>query len=620
MLKNILFVMILSLACAGVSQSQTPEAPDLKKLRANAELLLEGCVAQVPQLQRLDNRIYAQSSLADLLWVKDEARARALLIEAMGSFAELAQQPGLTDERNPRLQQMTESVRGHLFNILVQRDPGLALQFLRQARELNAAKPGRNKWQEHEMEMNLAVRIAEQDPQAALKTAKEILASDEISWSLVNVFQALQQKDPAAASELFDAALDKLKKGDRSNGSTFQQYVSFMSNFLNVLKGNLPPLETPKPNPPSPKNEEAQKPREEQLQRQQAALRQFRDLLEWFIAEALKTNDSDSLGEETSGIKNMIVSTLHNFVADIEKLMPQRLAAVRAKLAQAENAQPNNFYRRYQKQVEKGTADELLALAQKAPKHEREYLVQNALNKAVNADGNEAQVRKLIEANLSDPEQRRNLLNQLAYQLASKAFNSGKLEEARAHLNSMNEPTQRFQLLSQWAQQKLSANDQKAGLIFINDAQALLGNRFFTSQQIWMQLELAKLYVEVEPSRALTICETAMARLAVVNQAQWTVNLYQQAEIDALENEMPLAELHGQFIPQQLPQALAQLVRKNLEAVQRLMAQWSAPELRLGLQLSVARELQEQVKNMSEATANATSNATTVRRPAQGLN
>ncbi len=604
MLKYILFVMVLSLACAGVGQPQTPEPSDLKKLRAHAELLLEGCVAQVPQLQRLDNRIYAQSSLADLLWVKDEARARALLIEAMGSFTDLAQQPGLTNERNHRLQQMIESVRGQLFNILLQRDPRLALQFLQQVRELTPAKPGRPQWQDREMEMNLAARIAEQDPRAALKTAQEVLASDEISWSLVNVFQALQQKDSAAAAELFDSALDKLKKGDRTNGSTFQQYVSFMANFLNVLRGNLPPLETPKPN----QNEEVQKPSEEQLQRQQAALRQFRDLLEWFIAEALKTNDGDRLEEETSGIKSTIFSTLNNFIEDIEKRLPQRLAAVRAKLNQAGNAQSRNFYQRYQKQLETGTPDELLALAEKLPKHERQYLVSNALNKAVNANANtnEAQVRKLIEANLSDPEQRRQLLNQLAYQLASKSFNSGKLEEARGHLNSLNDPAQRFQLLSQWAQQKLGTNDQKTALIFINDAQALLGNRFFTSQQVWLQLELARLFADVEPARAFTICEAAMERLAVVNQAQWTVNLYQQEEVSALETEMPLYELQGQFIPQQLPQALARLAHKNLESVQRIMARWSAAELRFYLQLGVARELQQQVQNMSEAAVSAT--------------
>ncbi len=97
-----------------------------------------------------------------------------------------------------------------------------------------------------------------------------------------------------------------------------------------------------------------------------------------------------------------------------------------------------------------------------------------------------------------------------------------------------------------------------------------------------------------------------MERLAVVNQAQWTVNLYQQEEVGALETEMPLYELQGQFIPQQLPQALAWLARKNLESVQRIMARWSAAELRLYLQLNVARELQQQVQNMSEATVSAT--------------
>lgn len=609
MFKQIILVISLTLAGWQSCWSQAPvaaaqESPDRKQLSARTDLLLENCLSQVPQLQRIDNRIYAQSALADLLWVKDEARARALLIEAMGSFAELAQQPGLTNERNHRGQQMIESVRGQLFNILLQRDPRLALQFLRQVRELTPAKPGRHQWQDREMEMNLAARIAEQDPQAALKTAKEVLASDEISWSLVNVFQALQQKDSAAAAELFDAALDKLKKADRSNGSTFQQYVSLMANFLNFLKGNLPPLETPKPNRPNP-NEEAQKPSEEQLQRQQAALRQFRDLLEWFIAEALKTNDGDRLEEETLEAKSTIFSTLNNFIEDIEKRLPQRFAAVRAKLNQAGNAQPRNFYQRYQKQLESGTPDEMLALAEKVPKHERQYLVSNALNKAVHATTNEAQVRKLIEANMSDPEQRRQLLNQLAYQLASKAFNSGKLEEARGHLNSLMDPAQRFQLLSQWAQQKLSANDQKTALIFINDAQALLGNRFFTAQQVWLQLELAKLFADVEASRAFTICEAAMERLAVVNQAQWTVNLYQQEEVSALETEMPLYELQGQFIPQQLPQALARLTHQHFESVQRIMARWSAAELRLYLQLGVARELQQQVQNMSEATVSA---------------
>src|SRR5262249_35798833 len=81
-------------AAAQVSASQSLAKPDDKEVKASREKkavsLLEQAIEDSALLKSLENRIRIQTVAADLLWSRNEKRARSLLTEAMSNFTSLS--------------------------------------------------------------------------------------------------------------------------------------------------------------------------------------------------------------------------------------------------------------------------------------------------------------------------------------------------------------------------------------------------------------------------------------------------------------------------------------------------------------------------------------------------
>ena len=113
-------------------------------------------VAEAASLKLAENRVYILTGASDVLWARNEERARALVREAMDQAVahmreareKTAQEDGqYFDSRYPR-RYNASYLRHMVLNLLARRDAKLALEFLQLTRSLrpadNAAIPARN--------------------------------------------------------------------------------------------------------------------------------------------------------------------------------------------------------------------------------------------------------------------------------------------------------------------------------------------------------------------------------------------------------------------------------------------------------------------------------------------
>jgi hypothetical protein len=111
LLSSSSLIMLLLLPAGGqtpadkapLNQPEAEEkAQELKKeLERKTFQLLDEIIASAPTLKLPENRALVQSSAADLIWRRDEKRARALFREAFNNLREATPLPsaGMSDEQ-----------------------------------------------------------------------------------------------------------------------------------------------------------------------------------------------------------------------------------------------------------------------------------------------------------------------------------------------------------------------------------------------------------------------------------------------------------------------------------------------------------------------------------------
>ena len=188
-------------AAASVRASST--TPDSKALA-----LLDDIIADARALRLAENRALAQAAAADLLWARDEQRARALFDEAVvnvvgmlsGVPADEAEDESLSQEREALLQSVLETVARH--------DGRLALALLG-----SATQPAREPRARLRLELSLAARVAADDPRQAARLAEETLERG-IVGGLPDLIAEVQGRDREAAAQLARAVVTKLRSTD----------------------------------------------------------------------------------------------------------------------------------------------------------------------------------------------------------------------------------------------------------------------------------------------------------------------------------------------------------------------------------------------------------------------
>lgn len=395
-------------------QQTEEEKKAAKELEKKALGLIDEMIAEAASLRLAENRVHILTGASDVLWARDEERARALVREAMdqavASMREAKEKAAQEDNqyfdsRYPR-RYNASYLRHMVLNLLTRRDPKLALEFLQMTRTLQAADNARypgDEQQEKMLELNLASQVAESDPQSALRIAEEYL-DGKLDYQVINLWSALQRKDPKAASTLTEKIIGSLKSQD-----VLADYnaSNFVFGVLNVLRSRANEIANARNNPDA-----ANAPQSNSAEIQQA----YRDALDVVAAATLKITTNNLINQDEANRARNLLMQITNYLPDIDKILPARAPAVRAKVAQFDKAKYGSpyekFYADYGRDLHTKSLQELLALAQKAPQEVRQNVYYQAVNKAIE-QGDEETARKIVKENIPDKWQANDLLSNI---------------------------------------------------------------------------------------------------------------------------------------------------------------------------------------------------------------
>ncbi|HVQ39698.1 MAG TPA: hypothetical protein VMS31_19315, partial [Pyrinomonadaceae bacterium] len=217
------------------ADAQTDEQKQKEKEAAEkkAAALLEQIVGEVQVLKLPENRIRVQIAAGDLLWKRNEARARSMFSMAGDAVAEMIR------STDGNLQRSGAQLRQEVVLTAAQHDAALAYQLLASTRSLTPATEAVNNFRrpspDFNLEDNLLTRVAAIDPKLAAQKVEEALAKGQYPNTLAQVLAKLQPQDKEAAAKLTSKIVSKLQS---ENMLANAQAQSLAMNLLRA--GPLP--------------------------------------------------------------------------------------------------------------------------------------------------------------------------------------------------------------------------------------------------------------------------------------------------------------------------------------------------------------------------------------------
>jgi hypothetical protein len=464
-----------------------PSKEDEEKARQELErkvlILLDDVVSDAQTLKLVENRSIIQASAADLLWPRDEKRARAYFRDALMGLAEAFSSIDAKDSSKVYSYWMLVQLRHQLIRMAARRDPQLALDLLAATRPPAAdealAASGMPD-QELALEQSLAVEAVANDPKRAFQMAEDSL-SKGVSYSLLGVLGKLQQKDSELGQRFLVDLIKKLQTENLSRNPT-AVYVA-----QDLLRTALRPQDAlaggARPNSASikPLNFDDQ---------------MKRDLADVLTRAAL-SGPSDY----------PVVISLQLFLPDLEKLVPERAEQLRKRVADAKkNLDPQTKkWMEFEPLLRDGTTDAILDAASKAPAGMRTALYSSAAWKLFNA-GDVERARQIISDNLSGQEREQSLA-QIDRLLVARALKDGKLDEAKRLIERVQSKLGRAVQFSLLAMALMKKGERKMALELMDETKKLINPQPDNQEEINTLLVVARAYAAIEPARAFELIE-----------------------------------------------------------------------------------------------------------------
>lgn len=519
--SRFLFLLLLSFCLALLTSSYVAAQVDdkakaQKELERRKELerktlgLVDEIVAAAWGLKLPENRSFVLASAAELLWPRDEKRARNLYWEAFNNLGQ-PDGPALDDSTtrdatakgratNDGTSKRTASdqaqtlkqyyamfgLRRDFFRRVAQRDPQLALEMLR-ATHLRppAAVPDNYRLpDERDLEQEIANVAAARDPKQALQIARESLAKG-VTFQLLGVLFELNRLNPEIASEFAGDLIDKLQT---LNVAT--DVVAWRTS-IELLRLSRTPHDVLA-------DDARLKPYQLRLSDDQK-----RELVELLINTAL------SLSANTN--PSMDISEV---MPEIEQFAPERVANIRTRMAETRRTQTKELreWQDYNSLVDKGTPEDLVKAGAKAGEEVRRELYQAAVMKAVMQNKADA-LRDFIKSNVEDESQRKSLTKLLDSNQLGWAVNRGDIEELQKLLPLIGAKEQRAEAMAAIAMVLEKKGEHEEAAKMADDALALVKVDLASQAQSNALMAVLLAYSVIDPARAFAIVEPIIDRM-----------------------------------------------------------------------------------------------------------
>jgi hypothetical protein len=590
--SNSLVALILAFtlsANAVVAQQATAQTPATKTDEATAEaleleskalVLLDEIIGETPSLKLVENRIRLQATAAEILWPRNQERAREIFNSAANDLAAVMTAIETDDPQYYNHINAASQVRRRMLNTIAQYDPKLALEFLRSTRTPPPpVQPGTNYRQpdqELTLEAQLAQQIAARDPQQALRIAEEIL-NRGLSSNLMPLLDQLRTRDPEGATRLVGGIVKKLRS---ANFATDYEATSIANQLLVSTRAS----ENSNPNTQTTGGATtiaANLPNSRRLQLDEATRRELTSLL---VNAAVNTSNNPGRAGNMGGL----LSTVQQLMPEVERYAPAQAANVRRRVEGfGGRSERGNRRGEFRQLMETGTSESIVEAATKAAPEMRQQLYRTAAWKAFN-DGNVERARQIVNTHLEGTRQREQLLREFDQQLFWRAAAEGNVEGAQALLARAKSTDERVGMLIQLARAVAVKGDQKSAVNFLEEAWTLIGGRARGQLQFTMQLQLAQVYAPFAPTRAFEIVEASITHLNELVAAAAVLEGFGQ-EAFAQEELKAQDGYLWNALATQSGETLAALARVNFDQARSAADRFQRPELRLQARLAVVR-------------------------------
>jgi hypothetical protein len=556
------------------------------ELEGKAFALLEEAATEAGSLRIAENRARLQATAAAALWPHDEERAREIFQSAMAGVSALTSSLAADDSRYDQNYHRIQNLRREIVYAVAQREPKLALEFVRGTRLAPLARGGDPNYyqpdQEMALEAQLADLVASRDPREALRIAEESL-SRGVSSHLSNLLERVRQDEPQAASKL---AADIVRKLRSANLASDYEAAGVAAYLLHATR---PPAPAPSPQTA---NGVAVVTRSIAAVNDARALTideaTRRDLITLAASAALgASGDRRVSGNNTAA---QLLPALQASMPEVERLLPAQAPALRRSLSEMENGggrfPPRARWQEFEQLMQSGTVDAILQAAPRAPAEMRWQLYRRAAAKAVE-EGSPERARQIINDADANPQQREQLLRELDQMLFWRAANQGDSAQALALLARFKSPDERAQMTLTLAQSALSRGNRELAERLLEEVLGQTGARARSMNHFSLQSQAAHAYAQFAPERAFQIAEANVEHLNGLIEAGAQVDGFGQEAFE--QGELKLDGNVWSSLVQQTGEVLVVLAQKDFARARDLAGRFQRPEARSQAMIAVAR-------------------------------
>ena len=516
------------------TESQDEKEKKQKELQKRVIEMLDEAVGDAVTLKLPQNRAIVYAIAGDLYWKFDEKRARELFrsagSEIIAANAEAEKEKKETDDPFAQLYEFNDT-RNQILPLIAKHDADLAIELLVLTRpaklnellikagDPNAKQdggmmnynPDQNRVrQEIALEQQFAILAAEQNPDKAIKLIKESL-SKGISWNVLPLLQKLHQKDEKKAASLADDVIKKIVDTDlakkREDMSAAMRFLQFATNS-NASKNT---------------KEKVFKFTDGQI----------KDIADKLINTFLQP--SNSL-EMTMGL-SMIMK-------DLEKIVPEKMAFLKQKQAEAMKNLPPEL-KRFQQQDkiwnQNSTPEEILAELPKLNEYEKANAYRSLTYK-IGGIEDEARAKKLIEQ-IPDEKVRQNGAEQFESARINRTAKDGKLDEARKLIGNLSKKKTQIQKLVALATEfhkKGAEKNRETAAALMKDAKALANEYPEDEDELDDLMEIVRGYAVINPDEAFRIFDPIVDQINDFVQASAILSKYNKRNRSFKKGELLL--------------------------------------------------------------------------------
>ena len=606
--------------------AQQPSTEEVEKEKAerekNAYRLLDQIIDEAQSLRLVENRVRIQINAADMLWDKNQGRARGLFAMAAEGVAELGRTPLNTTNTRRQITQDGNSfafqgpvqpnfrnlqLRTELVLTAARHDAALAYQLLASTKPpANAQQPtadGRGPraqlLSDDNLEQTLLGRVAALDPKLAAQNAEQMLEKGQFPSTMSEVIGQLYKQDAEAADKLADKTIKKIQA---ANILTQPDVTALVQT---LLRGG-----------PRPAGDASAATTKTSTNSREPVLGQsaYVDLLSTVVDAALKATPTAQSAQRAQPVRRgvgggggqqpqqqmteaqieqnvarRLLGGLQSTLPMIDQYLPSKAPMVRQKMTEVgmSNNTLANLAQTFSALQGDPTADALLQAAQTAPQQMQSRLYQQAAYKAIE-EGKTDQARQIANDHLQNTA-RDGVIQRIDFKEMAMKADGTRLADIRQSVARLQTDNEKIDMLIQVASDVQKTN-QKVALQLLEDARQIVNRRANSYEQFEQQLKVAHAFASVDPSRSFEVLDPGISQLNELLSAAsvlsgFEINMFRDGEM-SIQGGNGLTSTVNRF-----GQELAVLARSDFERSESLAGRFQFAEPRIMTRMSIVQGL-----------------------------